>query len=234
MITLHHFQPYHGLPDPSPFCLKVDLYLRAAGLEYRREPGLHNMRRAPKHKLPFITDGTRAVPDSQFIIAYLKQQYGDPLDGALDAKQRAIAHAFIKMMDEDLYWCAVHARWVDEAVWPVVKNEFFGAMPVPLRLIVPALAQRNVRKSLYRQGLGRHSHAEILDIARRDLTALSDLLGTRDYFLSERMTTLDVTAFAFLAELIIPPHHGDLMKLARTFANLVHFTDRVKQKYYPA
>jgi glutathione S-transferase len=234
MITLHHFQPYHGLPDPSPFCLKVDLYLRAAGLEFRSEPGLHNMRRSPKHKLPFITDGARTVPDSQFIIEYLKQEYGDPLDGALNARDRAIAHAFIRMLDENLYWCMVYARWIDESVWSVVKNEFFGAMPLPLRLLVPALAQRNARKTLYRQGLGRHSHEEILHIAKRDLTALSDLLGTRDYFLTNSMTTLDVTAFAFLAQLIIPPHHGDFMKLARSFGNLVHFTDRVKQKFYPA
>jgi len=34
MIKLYQFHPAWGLPNPSPFCMKVETYLRMAGLPY--------------------------------------------------------------------------------------------------------------------------------------------------------------------------------------------------------
>jgi glutathione S-transferase len=234
MITLYHFGPALGLADASPFCLKVHLYLRAAGLEFETRTGYQHLRNAPKGKLPYIDDGGTRVADSEFIISHLKAKYGDPLDGGLGAEQRAVAHAFTKMLDENLYWCMVYSRWLDPATWPAVRSTFFGGMPAPLRLFVPSLAQRRVKKTLYGQGLGRHNPEEILEITRRDLAALSAYLGAREYFLGERITTLDVTAWAFLAGLIIPDLDSELTSLARSFGNLARFVERIRTRYYPA
>src|SRR5690606_10282403 len=100
---------------------------------------------------------------------------------------------------------------------------FFGGMPFPLRAIVPAVAQRRVRKTLHGQGLGRHKPEEIVEITRRDLASLSAYLGAREYFLGERITTLDVTAWAFLAGFIIPDLDNEMSALARSFENLTRF-----------
>ncbi len=232
MIRLYNFGPNFGLPDPSPFCLKVDLYLRATGLEYEIDSNFNHLKKAPKGKLPFISDGDKTIADSTFIIDYLKQYYGDPLDQDLNPEQKAIAQGFKKMLDENLYWCAVYARWIDEHGWKVVKQAFFGSMPYPLRAIVPTVAQSRVKKTLHAHGLGRHTHSEILNIAKKDLTALSDLLGTKDYFLINKVTTLDVCAYAFLAEFIIPDYESEFNDLAKSFDNLVRFVDRIKDKYY--
>lgn len=233
MIRLHNFGAFYGLPDASPFCLKVDAYLRAAGIPFEVASGLENLRRAPKGKLPFIEDDGHVVADSTFILEYLKKKHGDTLDAGLTPAQRATAHAFTKMLDENLYWCGVHARWMDPAVWPIIREKFFGAMPPPLRWIVPSIARSGVRRSLHGQGIGRHSPAEILAIARRDLGALSDFLGERPYFLGERVTTLDVVAYAFLAEFILPPINCEFTELARSFPNLVAFVERFRTRYYP-
>jgi hypothetical protein len=32
LITLHQFAPAFGLPNASPFCMKLETYLRMAGL----------------------------------------------------------------------------------------------------------------------------------------------------------------------------------------------------------
>lgn len=232
MIKLYNFGAGFDLPDPSPFCLKLDLYLRAAGLEFETESDIDNVRKAPKHKLPYITDGDKVIADSTFIIEYLKGAYGDPLDMDLNPEQQAVARAFIKMLDEDLYWCIVYSRWIDNKVWPVTKKAFFGEMPAPMKFIIPLLARRGVNKSLYAQGLGRHSHNEILDIAGKDLTALSDLLGTKNFFLINKLTTLDVSAYAFIAELTVPDLDSDFTHLARSFDNLVLFVERVRENYY--
>ena len=232
MLTLFNFGPAWGLPDPSPFCLKVDAYLRATGLAFRVESGMQNLRRAPKGKLPYLRDGDEVIADSAFIIGYLKARYGDPLDAHLSDRERAVSHAFIKMLDENLYWCVVHARWIDAAGWREARQQFFGALPMPLRLLLPALARRGVARSLHHHGLGRHGAAEIAVIAGRDLQSLSDLLGAQAYFFGDRISTLDVVAFAFLAECIETPVGGGLGERARSFANLVDFVGRLRTRLY--
>ena len=232
MITLYNFGDFFDLPDPSPFCLKVHLYLKASGLEFTTESGTKYLRTAPKGKLPYIDDNGTIVADSNFIIDYLKSKYGDPLDSDLNAEQKAVARAFSKMLDENLYWCMVYSRWIDERQWPTIKKLFFGSLPFPLKLIVPGIARSGVKKSLFGHGIGRHSQEEILQIAKKDLTALSDYLGSKDYFLINKLTTLDVVAYAYLAELIIVPFDGELNKLARSFDNLVAFVERIKKQYY--
>lgn len=232
MITLYNFGPFQGLADPSPFCLKVDCYMRVAGIEFATKSGANYIGASPKHKLPYIEDDGRAIGDSSFILEHLKEKYGDILDKDLNAEQKAVARAFMKMMDENLYWCIVHSRWIGEG-WPTIKEAFFGNIPFPLKMIIPGVAQKRIKKSLYQHGLGRHSEQEILDIARKDITALSDYLGTKDYFLINKPTSLDVGAFAFLAEMIVPELTCDLNETALSFDNLVNFVRRMKTRFYP-
>ena len=232
MITLYNFGPFHGLADPSPFCMKVDCYLRAAGLEFKTQSGAQFIGKSPKHKLPYIDDDGKQIGDSNFIIEYLKDKYGDKLDSELNGEQKAIARAFTKMLDENLYWCLVHSRWVGPA-WSHTKAEFFGKMPLPLRMIIPAIARRGVIKTLYLHGLGRHSDKEKLHIAEQDIQALSDYLGAKDYFLINKVTTLDITVFAFMAELIVPHIKSDLADIALSHDNLVKFVERMKKEFYP-
>ena len=71
MIKLYQFQPAFGLPNASPFCMKVENYLRMAVLPYEIAPNASHFK-APKGKLPYIEDGAKVVADSSFIIEYLK------------------------------------------------------------------------------------------------------------------------------------------------------------------
>lgn len=234
MITLYHFGANYGLPDASPFCLKVDTYLRVAGIDYTSNAGFENLRHSPKGKLPYIEDDGKIIADSTFIIDHLKEKYGDNLDKELNPEQRATAHAFIKMMEENLYWCMVYSRWIDEQAWPAIKKDYFGHLPFPLKIIIPTLARKGIKKSLFFHGLGRHSGEEILAIAKKDLTALSNQLGSNEYFLINKPTTLDVVAFAFLSEFILPEYKSNFNESARSFDNLVKFVKHMKRKYYSA
>jgi glutathione S-transferase len=232
MITLYNFGPFQGLADPSPFCLKVDCYMRAAGIEFETKSGPQYIGKSPKSKLPYIEEDGKVICDSSFIIEHFKEKYGDALDKDLNAEQKAIARAFSKMLDENLYWCIVQSRWIGEG-WPIIKEEFFGKMPFPLKLLIPTIAQKKVRKSLYMQGIGRHNEQEILDIARKDITALSDYLGTKDYFLINKPTSLDVSAYAFLSQTIVPDIKCELNEVAKSFDNLISFVHRMKTQFYP-
>ena len=61
MITLYGFGPAFGLPDPSPFVIKVEVLLKMAGLEFRTDA--NGFRKAPKRKLPYIDDGGTIVAE---------------------------------------------------------------------------------------------------------------------------------------------------------------------------
>ena len=34
VVILHHFPPHHNVPSMSPFCLKVETWLRMASIKY--------------------------------------------------------------------------------------------------------------------------------------------------------------------------------------------------------
>jgi hypothetical protein len=168
MIKLHQFAPAFGLPNASPFCMKVETYLRMAGLPYERVNS-GDVLRAPKGKLPVIDDDGTVVADSSFIIDHLKARYGDPLDAALTPRQRALALACSACSRTACTGPLLYTRWIDDAGWALTGPAFFGALPVPVRWVLPPLARRGMRAELRGHGMGRHSPAEIHAIGCRDL-----------------------------------------------------------------
>jgi glutathione S-transferase len=202
-ITLYQFPTAFGLPNASPFCMKVETYLRMAGIDYAARCGMYQLR-APKKKLPYIADGGRIVADSHIILDYLKSTYGDPLDAALTPAQQARGTAILRLLEDSLYWTLLYARWIDARGWPLTRQAFFSALPMPLVWIVPPLARRGIARQLHAQGSGRHQPEEIYAIGSADLAALSLLLGEQAYFLGDQPSSVDAAAYAFLANILAP------------------------------
>jgi glutathione S-transferase len=233
MIKLYQFAPAFGLPNASPFCMKVETYLRMAGLPYECPRGA-DVRKAPKGKLPYIEDCDARVADSTFIIDYLQQKYGDRLDAHLAPRERAQALAVQRLIEENLYWAAIYSRWVEDAGFTVTREVFFSRMPEPLKLIVPHVARRAVRRELHGHGMGRHSREEIYRIGCRDVAALAQLLGDQPFFMGDKPTTLDATAYAFVANLLWVPLASPLLEEAQRHANLQAYCERMKARYFSA
>jgi glutathione S-transferase len=105
MITLYTFGPAFGLPDPSPFVMKAETLLKMSGLPYRTDKT--GFRKAPKGKLPYIDDDGEIVADSTFIRWHLEKKHKVDFDRGLTAEQKAIAWAFEKMAEDNLYWVMV-------------------------------------------------------------------------------------------------------------------------------
>lgn len=235
-IRLHKFGDAWGLPDGSPFCLKLESFLREAGIAYEVVPFdfRRSFRKAPKGKLPFIEDGDgTVVGDSTLIIARLSRRCGIDLDGGLDPRQRACSHAFRRMLDEHLYWVAVYSRWMEEAGWKTVRETFFASMPALVRPVATTLAHRQVAAALHAQGLGRHSREDIYAAGVRDVMALSAFLGDDTFFFAAgRPTLLDLWAYAFIAQIIVPPIASPLQEATRTLANLVAHCQRLQARLF--
>lgn len=111
MIKLHTFGPAFGLPDGSPFVVKAHLLLRMAGLDY--EAVRSDPRKAAKGKLPFIDDDGTVVSDSGFIRRHIEATRGFDFDKGLTAADKGRVYAIEKMLEDHVYWLAMHDRWVD-------------------------------------------------------------------------------------------------------------------------
>lgn len=231
MIKLHQFAPAFGLPNASPFCMKLETYLRMAALPFELVNG-GDVMKAPKGKLPYIDDGGSIVADTNFVIDYLKGRYGDPLDAALSARERAVATAFQRLFEENLYWAVVHTRWADAAGWVKTREAFFGAMPAPLRWLVPTLARRGLLGELRGHGMGRHSVAEIHAIGCKDVTAIADFLADKPFMLGAQPSSLDATAHAFLANLLWAPVDSPILRHAQARPTLGAYCQRMKVRYF--
>ncbi|MET1256740.1 glutathione S-transferase family protein [Aliikangiella maris] len=232
MLTLYTFGSYLGMPDPSPFVLKVDAYLRLANIEFAVKPALTNSRRAPKGKLPFIKDNNKTVADSQFILEYLESYYDVQLDAHLTDEQKATAYLITKSLDENLYFILVYSRWYCEKTWPQVKQAFFGKFPFPIKQILPNVARKGVLKTLHNQGISRHSRNEIEHITARSFQALADLIGEKPFIFGDKPCSLDATVYAFLAEFILAELDNSFNSLAKQHQGLVKYCQRFQQTYY--
>jgi glutathione S-transferase len=233
MIKVHQFEPAFGLPNASPFCMKLETYLRMTGIPFELSPpNMRDLGKAPKGKMPFIVDNGKIIADSTFIIDYLKSNHGDTLDSWLSPEQKAVALSFQRLMEENLYWAIVHSRWIEPAGWPVIKATFFDKMPAPLKWFVPALARRGIIKSMHGHGIGRHTPAEIHEIGKRDIAAIAEFLGNKPYFMGEQPSTIDAAVYAFAANLVYVPIASPLKQQAEKYPQLKAYCERMRARYY--
>ncbi|MCY1282953.1 hypothetical protein D9M68_335920 [compost metagenome] len=230
MITLFQFPPSFGVPNISPFCLKVETFLRLTGLDYQIKV-LANPGKGPKGKLPFITLGEEVIADSAIILRTLNERLALPLDQHLDAAGRGRSVAITRLCDEHLAPLMVYFRWVDDEGWGQI-SAMFARLPIPLRWVAPGLVRGKVRKSLHAQGIGRHSREELLAFAREDLQALSDLLGAAPYFGGVQPSSADAATYGVLANLILCSLQTPVTRLAREFPSLVAYCERLRDKFW--
>lgn len=122
MIEVYGYVPAWGLPDISPYVTKLIFYLQITKIpfEYKNQDLTKLDEDAPHGKLPYIidTEGGTKVADTNAIIAYLKQKYGDPLDKNLTPADQAVLIAFDRLIGEHLYYSGVlEPRWRMDEGW---------------------------------------------------------------------------------------------------------------------
>ena len=212
------------MDDLSPFCLKLKGYLKLAGVAYKAPPfDPACLQKAPKGKLPFVAlKGGRLMSDSGMIIDHLIAEGACDLDNGLSAVQKATSLAYRRLLEENLYWILLYTRWKDEPGWHIMKQLFFESMPVLLKQIVAKYQQTHMWNKLKAHGMGLHNREEIYEIGRKDIQALSTLLGDQTHcFGAKKPTLLDITLYAFTANILNPPIENPLKAAVKDKTNLV-------------
>lgn len=231
MITLYAFGPAFGLPDPSPFVMKAEMLLKLAGLPY--QVNTKGFRKAPKGKLPYIDDAATIVPDSTFIRWHIEKKYHVDFDRGLSPAERGIAWSVEKLLEDNLYWALVDARWLDDENFAKGPALFFRFLPAPLRPLIQKIIRRKVRSQLVAHGMGRHAPREIAAIAARGIDAVAAILGDKPYLMGAQPCGADATLYAFAAGLLCPHFDTPIRAAAEAHANLVYYVSRMTHQYFP-
>lgn len=200
-LIFYHFGAAAGLPDISPFCVKLETWLRLSQLPYTNRIG--NPIKAPYGKLPYVKHKGALLADSDRIIKALEADGLSSLDRELSGPQRAQARAWQSLLEEHLYFAIVRERWQDEAGWaiyaPIIKSVLANS-GVP-KLVLPALLpslRRKAIKSLQGQGIGRLSKEDERAIATSLIEALAQHLNAQPFMLGPKPHGIDASAYGML------------------------------------
>lgn len=228
--TLFGWGPMFGTRGPSPFVLKSDIQLQMLGVRFER--AIAALEGVSKHKAPYVTDGNHLIEDSTFIRAFFERKLDRNLDARLTREQAAAAWALERMLEDRLYFIMVHERWVDDANFDKGPRLFFEAVPAAQRAEVIAQARGGLRQMLEAHGLGRHSRAERMELAARDLAAVAATLGDRPFLFGAEPSAVDAAAFGVLASCATRFFDSPLPALVARHAGLLAYLQRMDAHFF--
>jgi glutathione S-transferase len=231
-VVLYQAPRLWGLPNPSPFCVKVELWLRLAGVPYTSRVGLPV--RAPRGKVPWIEHEGQQIADSEEILRYLEGAFGDPLgEASRGPEERGRARLVRRTLEEGTYFLALYDRWVDDRHWPTTKAGFFERLPWPMRDILAYWVRRGARSRCDGQGVSRYSDAQRAEMAAADWAAVSAALGDGPYLLGDRASAADCTLYGFACQAMWAPYDTAMARSVRADPRLVAYAERIRNRAWP-
>ncbi|XP_073483084.1 failed axon connections homolog [Aquarana catesbeiana] len=231
-IILHQFsRPNNGVPSLSPFCLKMETYLRMADLPYQN---YFDGKLSPQGKMPWIEYNHTRVSGTEFIIDFLEEKLGVNLNKNLNPHERAISRAVTKMVEEHFYWTLAYCQWVDNLHETQKMISIPGPFSDLLKWILCHLTKGIVKREMYGQGIGRFSEEEIYKLMEKDMRSLAGLLGDKKYIMGPKFSTLDATIFGHLAQAMwtLPGTRPEQL-IKGELINLAMYCERIRRKFWP-
>lgn len=230
-IKLFRFPRMFAVPNLSPFCCKMETWLRIAGIPYEvvdtRDP-----RTAPKGKLPFIEDGGARIADTSLIIEHLVRTRGVDPDARLDPAQRATALLVQRTLEEHYAFVLAYTHLLHEDGARHTRARF-AAVPALVRPFVARAVHGSITKMLWHQGILRHSHEDIVEAAIRDWRAVLAVMSDGPFFFGEEPTTVDAIVFATLATTVLTPIESPIRSFPQSQPGCVAYAERMRARYFP-
>lgn len=223
-----------GLLNPSPFCMKLEIWLRLAELDYTLKP--FDPFRAPLGKAPFIRIGGEKgelIADSTVIANTLTEREGLPLDAHLDDDQRAKAALMQRVLEEHVYWGFLWQRWIDPTGWAAYRPIIGSSIDVPIPglkwLMLPFL-RRGVVRASHAQGLSRHPPPEIHRRLKEDWDGIRHLF-VGPYALGDAPSTIDATLYTWLEHAVYPLWDSAVARDLRLDDTFKAYRQRMRERY---
>ena len=243
-VYLFTFPRAHHVHNISPFSLKLESFLRMHNIPYQV---ISTFKFSPKGQIPYIRlnsiDGP-LIADSNFIIKYLSKKFGiDEVEGnLLSSNERAIAHAFTRMIEEHTTQIGFYYRYglnmekFCNAVIPFNWFDINGPSTLKGRLFLKFwkfVQPIGINKKMKYLSYGRHADEEKWIISHQDIQSISEFLGHKKFIFGDTPTLLDCTLFGHFAQfLYIPLDFPQKAYMYENCRNIVEYVERFKKMYW--
>jgi glutathione S-transferase len=230
-IKVFQFPRMFEIPNLSPFCCKLETWLRIAEIPYEvvdtRDP-----RQAPRGKLPFIEDAGTLVADSSLIVDHLVKTRGVDPDARLDDSQRAIAMLVQRTLEEHYAFVLAYTHlYRDEGLQHTRAR--FNAVPALVRPFVARAVHGQVKNILWHQGLLRYAHGEVVESALRDWRAVLAVMSDGPFFFGDEPTGVDAIVFGALATTVLTPIESPIRDCLRSQPRCVAYAETMRKRLFP-
>ncbi|KAF8371850.1 hypothetical protein PRIPAC_78279 [Pristionchus pacificus] len=229
-----YFYQFPGTPTVSsfsPFCIKVEAFLRLHKIKYERRNTLST--RGSNGQLPFIELNGEIHSDSQIIIRRLTQIF--KLKEYPDEQTAAIGHAVDRLLDNHTFNLRLMIKTgVDKMIREMNSDTVHPVfLPIVASLGGWYLSNKMVNRASV--SVGKFKEYEFKELLRNDLIQLQTILGKKNFLMGEEPTTVDCTAIGQLGSANAIPssryYYHDLLDSSE-LAPLKEYCERVKTRIF--
>jgi glutathione S-transferase len=229
-IKLFQFPRMFAIPNLSPFCCKLETWLRIARIPYE-VVDTPDPRKGPKGKLPFIEDAGLRIADTSVIVDHLIRTRGVDPDAHLDTQQRAVALLVQRTLEEHYAFVLAYTHLVWEKGLQHTRARF-DSVPAIVRPMVANFARTQVKNLLWYQGILRHSHEHIVESAIRDWRAVLIVMDS-PFFFGNEPTGVDAIVFGALATTVLTPIRSPIRDFLDSQPGCVAYAERMRTRFFP-
>jgi len=239
VVYLYQFNRSPVVPSVSPFCLKVESWLKLQEIKYENIDHKCKYRSKKGQMLPFIELNGEEVADSDMIISSLAKKFEKEMAAVLTADQKNVQHAMIAMVENHLHWAIVHWRSKNhenmlKGYKMNLQNAIGSRLPNSvLNFYFKYVYCRKGLKKVKAGSLGGHTPEEIEQFGKNDLNVLSEMLGDKEFFFGDEPAMLDLVVFSHVAQLVmVDKEHPCPLRdyLEADCKNLVGLVNRMKDR----
>uniref|UniRef100_A0A7I4YAS3 GST C-terminal domain-containing protein n=1 Tax=Haemonchus contortus TaxID=6289 RepID=A0A7I4YAS3_HAECO len=235
IVYLYQFPRAESLPNLSPYCLKVETFLKANKIPYEVCSLL--LGRSAYGLLPFIELNGEHIADSQIILHRLKIHFKvKPLPSP---KDEAIARTIERTTENHTAMVIFKFKIVES-----IGNDYVNAtrmlpslgVPHALAPIFAPFVSYMMKSKISKRvatSLGKFSDEDFKQLLRKDLDTYRDLLAGNKFFFGDEISSADCTLFSQLATTIYIPVDSYAKNVIQDeYPELVTFCDNVRDKVF--
>jgi glutathione S-transferase len=106
-------------------------------------------------------------------------------------------------------------------------------VPAIVRPLVGSLVRGRVKKMLWKQGVLRYSHEDIIKSALRDWRAVLTAMSDGPFFFGDEPTGVDAIVFGALATSVLTPIESPIRDFLRSQPPCVAYAERMHARFFP-
>lgn len=212
-------------------CGKVHMALVFKGLAYKtKHCTMPNQvkRYNARGRVPILILNGERIVDSTDILTELDRRFPNPPLMPADLRARAMVKILEDWADEVLYFYGVYTRWCVPENFARLSSSILSKAPLPLRWIVPAIANRKARERVDGQGVGLKDPATVRREALECLDALDALLVPGSFAVGDAFTRADLSLASMVDQFSLAAINPDLATEVQKRGNIVAWLARVR------